>query len=670
MRYAYPSFVTIMLLSPVAAWGQTAQPDDDTARQESAHDLVVTALPAPVAAQVYGQERLDTAAIENTASGRIEETLSRIAGFQQFRRADGRSANLSAQGVTLRAIGGNASSRTLILRDGVPVADAFFGYIPFSALPATEISRVTVTRGSGTGPFGAGAIAGVIAMDSTPLSERAPAELALAGGSRSAWRGDAALALPLGAGHVAIDLHHDRGDGFQTTPANQRVAATEPARYRSSAGSIAAEIPLASNVGLQARISVFRDQRTLRFAGADNGGEGADASLRIIGQGRWQWEALGWAQARDFSSIVVSSSTFRPTLNQRATPTTGWGTKVEIRPPLPANQTLRVGLDLRGAKGEAVEDVLAATGVRTLTRRAGGDSRIIGGWAEYDWRSGALVLSGGARVDHWQLDDGTAIENPASGPQRVTQYPDRSGTIGSFRGGAAWQVTQQLTLRTAAYTGFRLPTLNELYRGFTVFPVVTRANPTLRPERLRGVEIGAEWAPSDAIRATLTGFDNRLRDAVGNVTIAPNVRERQNIDAIHVRGAEVALQVAQGAWAFDTAWAYSDARVRNGTDPHLRPAQSPVWSGNAQIHWTAPNAARLTLAMRHVGMQYEDDSNRDRLPAATTFDAILRYPLNRRFTLTASVENLADKQVVTRNSGGSIDLGAPRSFWLGLRWRP
>jgi hypothetical protein len=31
-------------------------------------------------------------------------------------------------------------------------------------------------------------------------------------------------------------------------------------------------------------------------------------------------------------------------------------------------------------------------------------------------------------------------------------------------------------------------------------------------------------------------------------------------------------------------------------------------------------------------------------------------------------ENLTDEDIVTRNQGGSIDLGVPRTAWLGLRY--
>src|SRR3546814_5473743 len=56
---------------------------------------------------------------------RIENRLRDEAGIVQFRRSDGRSAHPTSQGVTLRGLGGNASSRALVTLDGVPQADPF-----------------------------------------------------------------------------------------------------------------------------------------------------------------------------------------------------------------------------------------------------------------------------------------------------------------------------------------------------------------------------------------------------------------------------------------------------------------------------------------------------------------------------------------------------------------
>jgi outer membrane receptor protein involved in Fe transport len=72
--------------------------------------------------------------------------------------------------------------------------------------------------------------------------------------------------------------------------------------------------------------------------------------------------------------------------------------------------------------------------------------------------------------------------------------------------------------------------------------------------------------------------------------------------------------------------------------------------------------------LRHVSAQFEDDRETDRLPPATTLDLFAAAPVMARFSLVARVENLFDEDVVTRNAGGAIDLGAPRTVWLGVRY--
>ena len=43
-------------------------------------------------------------------------------------------------------------------------------------------------------------------------------------------------------------------------------------------------------------------------------------------------------------------------------------------------------------------------------------------------------------------------------------------------------------------------------------------------------------------------------------------------------------------------------------------------------------------------------------------------PLLGRLSLIVRAENLTDETIVTRNQGGSVDLGVPRTFWLGVRY--
>jgi vitamin B12 transporter len=64
-----------------------------------------------------------------------------------FRRSDARSGQPTSQGVTLRALGGNAASRALLVLDGMPQSDPFGGWINWPAYdPATLAERAHRAR--------------------------------------------------------------------------------------------------------------------------------------------------------------------------------------------------------------------------------------------------------------------------------------------------------------------------------------------------------------------------------------------------------------------------------------------------------------------------------------------------------------------------------------------
>ena len=70
--------------------------------------------------------------------------------------------------------------------------------------------------------------------------------------------------------------------------------------------------------------------------------------------------------------------------------------------------------------------------------------------------------------------------------------------------------------------------------------------------------------------------------------------------------------------------------------------------------------------LRYTGAQFEDDLETDVLAAVTTLDAAARITLTPALSLVLRAENLFDAEVVTRNAAGSIDLGTPRTLWLGV----
>lgn len=625
------------------------------------------------ATPAYDVQTIARDRLVSSASGRIEDVLSSVAGFQQFRRSDSRASNPSNQGVTLRALGGNASSRAQVLLDGVPVANPFFGYIPFSALSPDRLGSVRVTRGGGMGAFGSGAVSGTIEMDSAGPDEIGPIAAQALVDNRGETQTALTIAPRLGQGFVVAGVQWDRGQGFWTTPKDQRVAASARARYESWSGSLRAVAPLSDTVEVQASGLVYDDRRTLRFKGADSTSSGQQGSLRFVGRGDWQFDVLGFVQAQDFSNVVISSTSFKKTLDQAKTPTLAVGGKAELRPPVGDDHVLRVGADVKLSRGNLVESPYSAvTGQATAFRRAGGRQSDLGLYIEDDWTIGHVVLTAGGRLDRWTITDGYYREiNPAGVATTDTAYADREGWSGNGRAGIVWNAAPAVSLRAAAYTGLRLPTLNELYRPFVVFPITTQANAGLKPERLRGYEAGVDFHPTQALKLSLTAFDNYLKDAIANVTLSATTRERQNVNRIHARGLEASADLSFGNVDLSGSLSWTDANVRamaaQGALDGMRPAQVPKLAASGTVAWKPADGWRLAATVRRTGAQFEDDLEVDSLKAATTLDLYAQVPITRFASLVLRAENLTDETIVTRNAGGSMDLGQPRTLWAGVK---
>ena len=655
---------------------------------EEAGEIIVRGSPLaqPVGDAAYDIIEIDRERIAATASNRIEDVLKDVAGLTQFRRSDARSANATSQGATLRGLGGNASSRALVLLDGVPQSDPFGGWITWPAFAPERVGLVRVTRGGGSGAFGSGALAGTIELESIaePIGLLADA----AYGSRDAFETSALLSGGLGGGTAFIGANYARGDGFVPIVRSQRGPADRPSPYEQASAAARAVIPAGDDSELQASVLAFTDRRERGTALSQNGGDGADASLRFVHRGRWGVQALGYLQLREFRSRFVSIDAARATVAQTAeqynVPSTGMGGRFEVRPPMRENLELRLGGDFRRTTGESNEFFTYVAGVPTRLREAGGENDVAGAFAETSANLGSFRLTGGARIDRWWIRDGRLRERTiATGASlRDEIAPDREGWEPTARGGLAW-TRGEITLRAAGYLGWRLPTLNELYRPFRVGTDATAANPALRPERMRGAELGLDWSPSDGATFRATAFANRLTRPIANVTIGtgpgtfPGVgfvaaggafRQRRNLDAIRANGVELDGRVTFDDWRLAASYAFTDARVRASGIAlpldGLRPAQVPKHTASATLGWK-----RVSLTGRYISGQFEDDLNQRRLDGAITFDAVADVPLTDRLSLRLRGENLADARVETAISGaGVIERATPRTLWVGLRY--
>lgn len=637
---------------------------------------------------------LSRAEIAADASGRLESVLADAAGVQQFRRSDSRSANPTSQGLSLRGIGGNASGRVLLVLDGVPQADPFGGWVPFPAYATDRIGRVRITRGGGSGYWGPGALTGTIELESVGPGQRDPAELAVAYGSGDALDARGAATLVRAGGFASLSAAYARGDGFVPIVAADRGPIDGRAPYRQWSAALRSVVEVAPATELQANLSAFDDRRSRGTAFTANRSQGADASVRIVGRGRWGWALLGYVQTRAFASQFAAIDAARTsatlTLDQYNVPATGIGGRFEVSPPVGPGIDLRIGADLRRVSGRTQELFTFVAGAPTRRRTGGGANTTAGLFVDASLDRGAWTLALGGRIDHWRIADGSLLERALAGgaPLTDSRFAARSGTEATGRAGFAYRIAPAITVRTAAYRGWRLPTLNELYRPFRAGADATAANPALAPERLSGVEAGIAIEPGAGLTIGATGFRNRLNGAIANVTLAsgpgtfPGIgfvaaggsyRMRRNLDAIRATGVEVDARWRRGPWLARASLTRSDSRVRASGAAvaldALRPAQTPRDLLSASLGWNR-NAWQAELAVRHGARQFEDDLNSRALAAATTFDAALAVPLTDGLSLDLRAENIGDARVEAGiGAGGTIERATPRALWLGLRWR-
>ncbi len=648
-------------------------------------EIVVTGqpLPASIGEVAYDVAVVDRDRIVATASGRIEDVLRDVAGLTQFRRSDARSANATSQGATLRGLGGNASSRALLVLDGVPQSDPFGGWITWPAYAPERLGSVRVTRGGGSGVYGSGALAGTIEMESVGAGSGLTGSLAY--GSRQSLDGSAMLSGKLGSGFGFLSATYARGNGFIPIVASQRGSADIAAPYEQATLTARGVAPLDAQTELQASIMGFTDRRERGTILSQNGGDGADASLRLVHKGRWGVQALAYVQMRKFTSRAVSVDATRTTVtqsvNQYNVPSTGVGGRLEVRPPLGDAIELRLGTDFRRTTGKTNELFTYVSGNPTRIREAGGQSDTAGAYAELSAKTGSLTLTGGVRADRWWIRDGRLVERTLATRATIRNdiAADRQGWEPTARAGLAFDAGI-VTLRGSAYLGWRLPTLNELYRPFRVGADATAANPALAPERMKGAELGIDLTPAEGVTLRATAFTNKLTDAIGNVTLAqgpgtfPGVgfvagayRQRVNIDAVRSNGMEVDARISRGDWRLAVSYAYTDARILGtGTSvalDGLRPAQVPAHTASATLGWRG-----LSATARYVSAQYEDDSNSRRLNDALTLDAVASLPLTERLSVFVRGENVTNARVETAISAiGVVERASPRTIWVGVR---
>ncbi len=601
----------------------------------------------------------------SSAAVTLDDALKMVPGFTLFRRTSSRTANPTTQGVSLRGIGGTAQSRSLVLADGVPLNDAFGGWVYWNKVPQVAIDRVEVQRGSGSDLYGADAVGGVVQLLTLrPVrpSGRALVEggnlgtgrVSLFGGGRThGWRYSTGGEWFTIAGYIPVAEEQNPGIAPRG-PIDGRFGST----HRSALGSAGYQSDHGWRVDLTG--NVFSEDRENGSPLSINNTESRQGSGEVaggVGGGLLSIRVFGGTQQYQQTFTTINATRTSEALNRdQHIPTTSGGAGGQwIRPW--GRHTVLVGAEGRYIKGSSVETPYSQ-GRALATVDAGGTQQLGSAFLQDTFLlNDRLTLVLGIHGDSWHSES------------KTTSYSKTYGSLNPRASGAYRIGDSGVTVRGSVYHGFRAPTLNEFYRNFSSGSTQTRPNEALGPERLTGGDAGVLFSRGRA-SARVTGFWNELDDAITTITLSSTpqliIRQRANADTLRAVGIEFEGDLRLPA-SFSLGFTSGVVNSRFKGDTTLRDKKAPqVPSYNVGVNlrysrreWTASSQLRVT------GPQFEDDQNTLTLRRATVVDLFGSRTIARRVSVFVAIENLFD---ATYDVGRTpiLTTGLPRAARAGV----
>jgi outer membrane cobalamin receptor len=622
----------------------------------------------------------------------IDEMLASEPAFSLYRRQSAIFGNPTSAGVSLHNTGATAASRSLVLLDGIPQNDPFGGWVNWARYDALTLDSARIVSSAPALLWGNQAPAGVIQLNgASPFDGRH--SFKVSGGSHGGMGASTAHAMSneertRAVSFAAFGFHTD---GFYALDESQRGAVDRRLETEFFGEEIKFAWLLAPGVALEPKFSHYYEDRSNGTELSENSTDAFDFSLRLTSEdAAVSWQAVAWHQRREFESVFTSVADDRSSesiaLDQFDVPGLGTGAAWSAAWGDEEAWSFQSGADFRALSGETNEDV------GTFRRReAGGEQFVAGAFVGSAWRmSETNRFNINARADQWTMDEGRRIETSlASGALlREERYEDRDGVEPSASLEWIHEMPRGVESRVALGSGFRLPTLNELYRPFRVRNDIVEANADLDPERFLNAEAGLDWRLNHGWKFEAAVFHHWISDAAANVPVTDPAKLkdlfptlpsggtgsiRDNVDEARVAGLEASAEwlphesvtlAVRGLWS-KTEFASSPDQPLLEGKPF---PQSPDLRVIADGEWRALEGVSLFGGVEYGASQFDDALATRVIPDYTS----VRIGAMRKIgdaTLQVRIENLFNEQIVTGLSGDGLrSLAAPRSLWASLEW--
>ncbi len=539
---------------------------------------------------------------------------------------------------------GTNSNHVKVLIDGIDASNpsSVDRVFDFGQLLTSDVARIEVLRGPQSGIYGADAIGGVISITTKKGEGAAKATASVEGGSFGTFNQTLGLSGSVSRFNYAFVVAHTRSTDTPATPKELlpigvRVKGNAYDNWTASS-RLGAEINERISVNLITRYT----GATLKFTGDDfssfpatpASAQSQQISKQYYTRAELLWNLFDGKFKNRFgvNYTLVDTKQKNPDLGFGAPdPTSYTGERLKYdwqgELDLTHGQTLVAGLEAENEKLQQSPDKYSNTNraayVQLLSRF-----------------NNMLFVTSNARVD----------DN------------DRFGTHATYRIAPAFHVPVSGTILKASFgTGFKAPTLNQLYVSYPSFFFF--ANPNLKPEKSQGFDAGFEQPLlNDKIRFGATYFQNDIKDLI---TSNASFTSYANIGKAKTYGVE-----SFAAWqATDTVKLRGDYTYTMARDDvqHNGLLRRPRHKASVQANWQPMD--RLTLSATLIAVSSFIDGNRDfsvqrlKAPGYQIVNLAVSYEVNKTFTAFGRVDNLFDRRY--QNPTGFLQSGL--AAYAGLK---
>ncbi|MDR2011690.1 MAG: TonB-dependent receptor [Rhodanobacter sp.] len=638
--------------------------------------------------------------IDDSPAQSLDQLLRNVASIN-LSSIPAASKDPTGQSLSMRGLG---NSTVLVLLDGVPIMDPFYGTVQWFKVPLATIDRIEIVRG-GSVVWGNMAVGGVInIITQKPKDNRGT----LSASYGSFGTKNASLSKNFTVNDaLGLNLSVDRLDssGYQLTPSPYlwRYPDKRPIRTRDTNAQMTVYLHPSSDVQGYLRLGYHINDEKIFYAHGDNKQTSPDfaASLSKALNEHSSLTASTWAQEVTFGKYNAATCYWKPTGGCLSLPATLAGLPAEqANDPVAQYYTqygdqsyhergfsatylrtlgtvwrdIQVGLDYRrlnAADNESIYNAPTIYGVPVGTLAASVTGR---GTQDYSGLfmqtrvapMASLLVTLAAREDRFSSNiASTEGDNPQlSGGTTKTRFdPSLS---------ARYFVNDALSLRASVNQTFRGPGLNNTLRSYgSVSSTPSIADPYLVPQDMLGREIGIHY-DRDGLGLSATYFFYGIRNVILSTTSpaagAPSAYQEQlcnyflagfsntlcnfysNAGDERSRGVELlgSYRVSPHL-LFNGAFTLTDAvltRTSTNTPVRAQIAGIPRLVGSLGVLWSPLDKLQLEAQAHYIGrMNYYSSTTAGTYSQGsnTVLDVGGRYHLTAAIDLTLAVNNLLNR---------------------------